>query len=922
MIVTNSSNYILTPKELFFHKVYWSNQLAGELAETNCIPDYIRAINSTKTDRQVSFELPADLSKKIIKITQGSDFSVYLLLLTSSVVFLHKYLDRDEIVIGSPSYQTIENNVIPLRFKLDEQLTFKDILEQVKDTTIRTYSYQHYPFTNLVNQLEISEQFNRCPIFDVVIALEKIHRPRVLETINNDITITFAVENNQISGKILYKSALFKQQTVELFSQYYLNTLAANINNINNCQISDLSLITEGDRAQILQEFNHNSREYPVTKTIDRLFEKQVNKTPDRIAVSDKNNHLTYQQLNQKANQLARLLQQLKIQPGEFIAVVKARDINFLISILAILKVGGVYIPIDSTYPPERIKHMVTDSQVKTILTDAASKESLNELIVNCPEVKHLVCLNGKYEVGAQGLRPEMPGLRPENKKHKVEINNFRFSSAGENFDNLNLERTGTDLAYTIYTSGSTGLPKGAMIRHGGAINHIFAQFEALNLTQDFTFLQSAPASSDISVWQFLAPILIGGKTIIVDTETICDPPQLFQTIQQSKITLVELVPVVLKGLLKYISNLAPEVRQLPCLQWMMVTGESVSVTLVNDWLKLYPTIPIVNAYGPSEASDDITQAIIKQPLPFNQRTVAIGKPLANLNLYILDSNLRILPIGVPGEICVSGYGVGIGYWRNTEKTQASFVPNPFPETAKPLPGVETDLLYKTGDLGRWLPNGSIEYLGRIDNQVKIRGFRIELGEIEALLSQHPEIEAAVAKIIEDDSRDKTLVAYVVPKNIALVNNSEFILQLRQFLEARLPQQMIPSALMALNAFPLTPSGKIDKRALPEIKDAPGEFIPPQTLTEKTVAVIWGEVLKRSQISLDDDFFNLGGHSLLATQVISRLREQYQQEIPLRSLFEETTVFKLATYLDRMQSLQQLQTIPTDLASEREEIEL
>jgi amino acid adenylation domain-containing protein len=896
MIVTNSSNHILTPEELFFHKVYWSNQLAGELAKTNCIPDYIRSRNLTKIDRQVSFELPADISHKILKITQGSDFSIYLLLLASSVVFLHKYLDRNELVIGSPGYQNLADNVIPLCFKLDERLTFKEILERVKDTTIKSYSYQHYPLSDLVNQLEISQQANRCPIFDLVIALENIHRLNALEAINNDITITFIVKNNYIKGEILYKSSLFKQETIELFSKYYLNALVANINNIHHGQITELSLITESDRTQILQDFNHNSREYPVTKTIERLFEAQVDKTPNRIAVSYKDNHLTYEELNQKANQLARLLQQLNIQPGEFIAVVKARDIDFLISILAILKVGGVYISIDRTYPAERIKYMLTDSQVKTILNDAASKEFLNELIINCPDVKNLVCLDEK-EVGAQGLRPG-------------------------NSDNLNLEREGTDLAYTIYTSGSTGAPKGAMIRHGGAINHIYAQYDALNLTQDFTFLQSAPASSDISVWQFLAPILIGGKTIIVDTETVCDPSQLFQTIQQEQITLLELVPVVLKGLIEYISKLPSQISRLPCLQWMMVTGESVSVTLVNDWLKLYPTIPIVNAYGPSEASDDITQEIIKKPLPENQRTVPIGKPLANLNLYILDSNLEILPIGIPGEICVSGYGVGLGYWRNQEKTQASFTPNPFLETAKPLPGVETDLLYKTGDLGRWLPDGSIEYLGRIDNQIKIRGFRIELGEIEAVLTQHPEIEAAVAKVIEDDSGDKTLAAYVVPKKIALVNNSKLILQLRRFLEARLPQQMIPSALMSLSVFPLTPSGKIDRRALPEIQDAPREFIPPQTETEKTIAAIWEEVLKRSQISVDDDFFELGGHSLLATQVISRLREQYQQEIPLRSLFEEPTVAKLATYLDRMQTLQELQSIPTDTASDREEIEL
>ena len=887
MIATNFSNNILAPEELFFHKVYWSNQLAGELAETNCIPDYIRTGNSIKIDR-LSFELPADLSNKIIQIARGSDLSVYLLLLASSVIFWHKYLDRDEIIVGSPSYKTA-NNVIPLRFKLDRRLTFKEILDRVKNIAIASYSYQGYSFTDLVNQLEIPKQSNRCPIFDLVIALENIHSLNTLEAINNDITISFAVRNNQIEGRILYKSSLFKKQTVELFSKYYLNAIAVNINNVDNCPISDLDLITESDRTQILQEFNYNSREYPVTKTIEQLFEAQVNQTPDRIAVSYKNEHLTYQQLNQKANQLAKLLQRSKIQPGEFIAVVKARDINFLISILAILKVGGVYIPIDSSYPAARIKYMISDAKVKTILTDAASLESLNQLIVDCPEVENLVCLNGDEKI------------------------NY--------FDNLNLARTGTDLAYIIYTSGSTGKPKGAMIRHGGAINHIYAQFEALNLTPDLTFLQSAPASSDISVWQFLAPILIGGKTVIIDTETVCDPPRLLQVIQQEKITLVELVPVVLKGLLEYVSNVTPEVRQLPCLQWMMVTGESVSVDLVNNWLKLYPTIPIVNAYGPTEASDDITQAIIDKPLPVNQRNVSIGKPLANLNLYILDSDLKVLPIGVPGEICVSGYGVGLGYWRNQEKTQASFIPNPFLKAAKPLPGVKTDLLYKTGDLGRCLHDGSIEYLGRIDNQVKIRGFRIELGEIEAVLTQHPLIEAAVAKILEDTG-DKTLVAYVVSKNFSLVNNSQLIQQLRQFLEARLPQQMIPSALMCLSALPLTPSGKIDRGALPEIEDTPREFIPPQTVTEKTVAAIWQEVLKQKQISVDDDFFEMGGHSLLATQVISRLREQYQSEIPLRSLFEETTVAKLAAYLDRMQTLQQLQTIPTDIASNREEIEL
>ncbi|ELS00502.1 amino acid adenylation enzyme/thioester reductase family protein [Xenococcus sp. PCC 7305] len=913
MVVTNPRKNIITPEELFFNKIYWSNQLAGELPETNCLTDYLRTQDTIRIDQEFSFKIHPSLSKNIIKIAQGSDFSIYLLLLTSLVIFLHKYLDREQLVIGSPSYQATTNNIVPLRFKLDPQLTFQEILEQVKDITIKSYSYQDYQFPQLVEQLEISQQANRCPIFDLLIALENIHNLDSLEAINNDLTIVFAVEHDLIKGKILYKSRLFNKQTIELFSKYYLNALVANLNNISNAKISELSLITKRDRDQILQEFNHNQQEYPVTKTIDYLFESQVTKTPDRIAAIHGNNHLTYQELNQKANQLAKLLQQLTIQPGEFIAVVKERDLNFLISILAILKIGGVYIPIDSSYPTERIKYMVTNSQVKTILTDPLTLKTLPESIADCPQLKNLVCLDKKQNVGAQGLRPINKGIN---------INYLGLDSEIGNFDNLNLKRAGTDLAYTIYTSGSTGLPKGAMIRHGGAINHIYAQFDALSLTENLTFLQTAPASSDISVWQFLAPILIGGKTVIVDTETICDPPQLWQTIQQSQATLVELVPVVLQGLLEYLAKLSPEARKLPSLQWMMVTGETVAVNLVNDWLKLYPNIPVVNAYGPSEASDDITQAIIDRPLPENQRLVPIGKPLANLNLHILDSNLKLLPIGVPGEICVSGYGVGVGYWDNQEKTQGSFVPNPFPEIAKPLPGVTADLLYKTGDQGRWLSDGSIEYLGRIDNQVKIRGFRIELGEIETVLTQHQEIEMAVAIARSDDSGTKTLVAYVVPKDSSLVNNRELILELRQFLETRLPKQMIPSALMSLTALPLTPSGKIDKRALPEIQDAPREFIAPQTETEKTVAAIWGEVLKRSQISIDDDFFELGGHSLLATQVISRLREQYQQEIALRSLFENPTLGKLASYLDKIQSLQQLQTMPVETTSDREEFEL
>jgi acyl-coenzyme A synthetase/AMP-(fatty) acid ligase/acyl carrier protein len=361
----------------------------------------------------------------------------------------------------------------------------------------------------------------------------------------------------------------------------------------------------------------------------------------------------------------------------------------------------------------------------------------------------------------------------------------------------------------------------------------------------------------------------------------------------------------------------------------MMVVGEPVSVNWVNKWLQIYPGIKIVNAYGPTEAADDITQFIVDKPLPENQRTVPIGKPLANLNLYILDEQMKFLPIGAPGEICVSGIGVGAGYWKNEEKTKLSFVPNPFTDPRKNLPGNRADLIYKTGDLGRWLPDGNIEFLGRIDHQVKIRGFRVELGEIEAFLGQHQAVRDAVVVVREENPDDKRLVAYVVPKpefHQDSSTGSELIQQLRDLLQEKLPGHMIPSAIVLLEALPLAPSGKVDRQALPVPSynnEAKLGFVAPRTPTEEIVADIWGQVLKQSAIGIHDNFFDLGGHSLLATQAISRLREAFKIELPLRSLFEAPTVAQLVEHIEKMLTVQQLQLVSTNgVDNNREEIEL
>ncbi|MEO0435186.1 MAG: non-ribosomal peptide synthetase, partial [Cyanobacteria bacterium J06656_5] len=392
---------------------------------------------------------------------------------------------------------------------------------------------------------------------------------------------------------------------------------------------------------------------------------------------------------------------------------------------------------------------------------------------------------------------------------------------------------------------------------------------DALALHKGFNFLQSAPASSDISVWQFLGPLLTGGKTVIVDTETVCNPEQLFNVIKAEQLTLVELVPIVLRGLIEHSTQLLSDQRLLPDLSLMMVTGEYVPVELVNQWLQLYPDIKVANAYGPTEAADDISQAIIDAPLPTNQRTVPIGNPLANLKLYVLDAQMQLVPVGAPGEICVSGIGVGNGYWQNEEKTQLSFLPNPFAVPEHPLPNNNKDLIYRTGDLGRWLPDGNLEFLGRIDNQVKIRGFRIELGEIESLLSQHLSVQEAVVLVREDTPGNKILVAYIVEVEASKAPTIDLTAQLRKFLQERLPEHIVPSAFMQLKSLPLTPSGKIDRRALPAPSrdELTATYVPPTTPIQESITEMWQQILEIETVGIHDNFFELGGHSLLITQL-------------------------------------------------------
>ncbi|MDZ8184112.1 MAG: amino acid adenylation domain-containing protein [Nostoc sp. ChiSLP02] len=881
----------LQSRDTFSEKIYWINKLSGELPETNLMLDYVRPLFPTDTKKSLSFDLSNDLSQAIVKLGKGSYFSIYLILLSALKILLPKYTRNNDVMLGIPVYEKIgiddlNSKVIPLRTQVTPELSFQDFVLQVKDATITAYTHQNYDFNELIRLLEIPTTPNRCPIFDIVVLLENIHQRTQINKLNNDITIFFTVNGESISVDIEYTQHLFQDENIKSMSRCYVNVLESCLNKVN-IKISDIAFLKDSDKYQLLEEYNNNTKDYPVEQTINELFEKQVIQTPNNIAVVHEKIQLTYQELNQKANQLSGLLRQLGINKGEFVGIFKDRDINFLIAILAIYKAGGAYVPIDSTYPPNRIKYMLANSEVRFLFTDASLLNALSDLAEDCSQLSSIICLDSL--VNGQTLDGDRPQLKIYNKLDFQHLPN----------DNIEPINNAADPAYMLYTSGSTGLPKGAIVRHDGAINHIYAQFDELQLTEEFAFLQSAPSSTDISVWQFLAPLLIGGKTVIVDVETVGIPDKLFKALKSEKITVVELVPALFGGLLEYTSQLETHERELPDLKWMMVVGEPVSVSWVNKWLQIYPEIKIVNAYGPTEAADDITQFIVNQPFGENQRTVPIGKPLANLNIYVLDEQMQLLPIGAPGEICVSGIGVGAGYWKNQEKTNLSFVPNPFPDKRKKLPPNRQDLIYKTGDLGRWLADGNLEFLGRIDHQVKIRGFRVELGEIETFLNQHPNVRENVVIVQEDEPGNLLIVAYVVSKIEPIPSISE----LRSFLKEKLPDHMLPSAFVMLENLPLAPSGKVDRKALPKPDNLrpvlETAYVVPRNEIERTIADIWQKILKVEKVGIQDNFFDLGGHSLNVLQVYSKLRELFKPDLAITDLFKYPTISSISRYLNQ-----------------------
>jgi amino acid adenylation domain-containing protein len=848
---------------------YWKARLTGAPALELPTDSPRSAVASFRGDIQ-HFSLPPDLVSELKELSRRENVTLFMTLAAAFQVLLQRYSGQDDIVMGTlgtgrsrlepEGFNGLSTNTLVLRANLSGNPSFRALLAQVREVTLGAYAHQYLPFDKLVEALSLPRGRNLHPLFQVMFIVRSVANdklqvneiaPELLkahtETAQFDLILDLSETPQGWEGSLGYAADLFEAATVARLIGHF-QTLLEGIIARPEARLSELPLLTESERRQLLVEWNDTQAGYPKDKCIHQLFEEQVARSPDAIALIFKDQRLSYQALNRKANQLAHYLKSLGVGPDTLVAVNMDRSIDLVISLLAIIKAGGAYVPLDPTYPPQRLTFMLDDAKAQVILTHSSLVTQFQDY------ASQLVCFD-----------------------------KFWINLDQENTDNLRCNTSPSNLAYVIYTSGSTGQPKGVMVPHKALVNHMLWMQDAFPLAHNDKVLQKTPFGFDASVWEFFAPIISGAQLILAEPEMHKDASMLVHAIKEQAITVVQFVPSILD-----ILKDCPELCECTNLKRVFCGGEALNNNLLQSlFAKL--DISICNLYGPTEACIDATYWHCNKN--FNSSVVPIGRPIYNTEIYILDPHLQPVPIGVIGEIYIGGDGLARGYLNRPELTAEKFISHSFNKDRQTR-------LYKTGDLARYLPDGTIEFLGRIDSQVKVRGFRIELGEIESVLELHTQIRDGAVGVYEPVPGDKRLVAYLVAQGGAAPALSE----LQDFLKQQLPEFMIPSAFVFLDELPLTPNGKLDRNALPmpdmNRQELDVDFIAPRSQVEKALAEIWCDVLRVNRAGIHDNFFDLGGQSLLATQVITRVSGQLSVEIPLATLFEMPTIADLAKLIE------------------------
>ncbi|WP_166481988.1 amino acid adenylation domain-containing protein [Scytonema sp. UIC 10036] len=850
---------------------YWQKQLAGELPILNLLADKPRPPLRTYQGTGYISPLDEQLIKKLKSLALTTGTSLYRILLTAFYVLLYRYTNQKDILIGSPmrgrwggDFKEIVGyfvNLIVLRTSIQENATFTEFLAQVSNTVEEAQKHQDYPFSLLVEKLQQQQDPSRSPLCQVSFTWQpqrwceskenSLHsqeqrllmEPYLLghqRGADFDLNLMVMEAKSVLQLCWQYNTDLFESTTIERMALHFVTLLEGIVANPGK-QIFQLPILTEAEQQQLLVEWNDTQADYPQDKCIHSLFEEQVARTPDAVAVVFEDQKLTYGELNSRANQLAHDLQSLGVGADVLVGICVERSLEMVVGLLGILKAGGAYVPLDPEYPTERLSFMLIDAQIRVLLTQ-------QHLETRIPEHKaQIVYLDtDSQELTLTNKIPFASTVKPSN------------------------------LAYVLYTSGSTGKPKAVAIEHHSPVALVSWAQSVFTPHELAGVLASTSICFDLSVFELFVTLSTGGKVILAQNALY-----LPTIAAANSVTLINTVPSAIAQLIQE-NNLPKQICTVN------LAGEALQNQLVQQIYQHSQVERVFNLYGPSEDTTYSTFSAIEKG---TTASVTIGRAIANTQIYILDQYLQPVPIGVPGELHIGGAGLARGYLNRPELTQEKFIPNPFFRSR----GGER--LYKTGDLARYLPDGNIEYLGRIDNQVKVRGFRIELGEIETVLSQYPLVRSVVVIGLQNPNGHQLLVAYIVPQP----EQTPTVSELRQFLKKKLPDYMIPNAIVILESLPLTPNGKVDRRALPTPVNSSNSdtFVSPRNTVELQLVQIWSNILKVDLVGVKDNFFDLGGHSLLASYLMSQVKQQFGKDIPLPIFLQHPTIEDLAGLLQK-----------------------
>ncbi|MGB7290980.1 MAG: amino acid adenylation domain-containing protein [Thermodesulfobacteriota bacterium] len=846
---------------------YWERQLSAPLRVLELPTDNSRLLALNYKRGNYRFELPVNLYKDLRELKYREKVTLFMTLLAALNVLLFRYTGLDDIIVQSPisgrTHSKIRRligffvNALVLRTDLTGNPSFRELLGRVKKVCLEAYDHQELPYERLVREINPDREPTRSPLGRVVLVLLK----DVLEPAENsngvritpirtesgtdeiDLTLFIWEGKAGLTGNVIYNANLFSESTITLMIERFQILLEGIVEHPEQ-RITDLPILTEREKHQLLVEWNDTKREYPRAKCIHELFEEQVERAPESIAVVFEDQELTYRELNQRANKLARHLQSLGVAPETSVGLFMDRSPEIIVGLLGILKAGGTYVPIDASYPEERLSFILEVTKLPIVLTQNSleSKFRGHKTRSKTTSIKHIFSIDSD-----QGITSNMPKKNP--------TSNVSHDS----------------LALLFFTSGSTGKPKGIELEHSGICNFTEEMTKNLEIAPNDRILQFTSTSFIVSIIEIFAALSSGATLVMGSQKSLMPGIALTRFLFDNAISVATLPPSTISSLYE---------TDLPKLRILIATGESVTSDIVKRWSS---TKKFLNLYGTTETGIATLGELNGQ----TRNTPLIGRPISNMQVYLLDDKLNPVPVGVRGEICIAGTGLARGYLNRPDLTSEKFIPNPFDSN----PGSR---IYRSGDFARYRTDGSLEFLGRFDNQVKIRGFRVELREIEATMLSNPDVREAVAIAQEHELEGKRILVYFSPAQDRKIIVSE----IREFLKENLPYFMIPSQIILLSKLPRSPNGKIDpgklplpNKSRPELREA---YVAPSSVPEELLERIFASILGIENVGVNDTFFDLGGHSLKATQVISRIKDTFKIDLPQSAIYDMPTITRLA----------------------------